>query len=222
MASSACIDNAPHCLLRLPRHAANRFPARTHQFENRSSHGQSAAAHSVPPCGWIKVETIARERRSTSKQRTHSRKKASNQSFGWFRSKRTTAQQRNDGDIFRSLASGLEAEEARLRRRLIALNAMGGTRAADRGRPIATRKPRSRKEPHRVATRPHQEKGDTPQVTPVGLLGTTGKESGGGGNRTRVPRPLHASFYVCSQAIWFRTTGALPDTATVGLSRYFS
>ncbi|TWT89757.1 hypothetical protein Mal64_01360 [Pseudobythopirellula maris] len=36
MASSACIDNAPHCLLRLPRHATNRFPARLHQFENRS------------------------------------------------------------------------------------------------------------------------------------------------------------------------------------------
>ncbi|TWT41394.1 Tyrosine recombinase XerC [Botrimarina hoheduenensis] len=47
-------------------------------------------------------------------------------------------------------------------------------------------------------------------------------KSGGGGNRTRVPRSLHASFYVCSQAFWFCSLGAPPDTATNELSEYFS
>ncbi len=47
-------------------------------------------------------------------------------------------------------------------------------------------------------------------------------KSGGGGNRTRVPRSLHVRFYVCSQSFWFRPAGALTDMATDGLSRYFS
>jgi len=56
----------------------------------------------------------------------------------------------------------------------------------------------------------------------VSSSGTESACSGGGGNRTRVLRLIDASFYVCSQGIWFRPAGALFGTATATLAEYFS